>query len=163
MKAKGIEQTWENGNESIARMLMKKGERGHLALSAGLPILPIDAGQGSVLRGTMQIWKESGQHPRIWLAPPLFGNKIESVSNESNHKTMCQRHSKWKWDRGVLSVLSPVIILLLLQHQPVTGSTQVHLECHIAACIPHHLLIPPVGAGFITGTVFSTLYASKQA
>ena len=40
---------------SVTRTLMMKGEKGHLALGTGLPTLPVDAGRGSVLRGTIRI------------------------------------------------------------------------------------------------------------
>ena len=68
---------------SVTRTLMKKGEREHSALSAGLPTLPVDAGRGSVLRGTMRISKGKRTAPWIcdWRRPCLeIRSKVSVMS-----------------------------------------------------------------------------------
>jgi len=59
---------------------MKKWGKGHSAWGTGLPMLPIDAGRGSVLRGTsskleMSLWRRL----RHTCGAALFKNKIKLV------------------------------------------------------------------------------------
>jgi len=65
---------------SVTRTLMKKWGKGHSAWGAGLPMLPVDAGRGSVLRGTSSKLEMSlRRRLRHTYGAALFENKIKLV------------------------------------------------------------------------------------
>ena len=128
-------------NESVTRTLMKKGEKGTQPWVLGCQHCPLTLAEGPCSGAQCKFEKEVGNTLECdWCRPCL---EIRSkVSVMSPIIRQCAGGVQSESETGERSRRRPrSFVPLLLQCQPVAGSTRVRLECILSAALLHASLV----------------------
>ena len=140
-KVKGIEQTWENGMRALLGCWWRRGKKGTQPWALGCQHCLLTLAEGPCSGAQCEFEKEVGNTLECdWCHLCL---EIRSkVSVMSPIIRQCARGVWSESETGECSWHCPQsFVLLLLQRQPIAGSTWVHLECTSSAALLHASLV----------------------